>query len=123
MQTRRGLPFPGNLSRPIKKSQSPSLNISHLAFIDMDSVRAGDGDDDGDDDADDDNEDNGDVDKTGNEGECFPLAGSLNGHCLPDNDDADGDGNYHDDDGDGDGLVDGDCEDLMNLYWLSHTNH
>ena len=106
MQTRRRLPFPGNLSRPIKKSQSPSLNISHLAFIDMDNVRAGD-DDDGDDDGDD--EGGGDVDKTGNEGECFPPAGSLNGHCLSDNDDDDGDS-----------LVDGDCEDedLMNLYWL-----
>ena len=61
-----------------------------------------DNDDDDDDDDDDDNEDDeeeeekeeekdndyndGDVDKTGNEGECFPPAGSLNGQCLPDND-------------------------------------
>ena len=51
MQTRR-VPFPGNLSRPIKKSQTPSLNIFDLAFIDMDNVGAGD-DDDGDDDGDD----------------------------------------------------------------------
>ena len=36
-------------------------------------------------------EDDGDVDKTGNGGECFPLAAPLNGQCLADNDDDGGD--------------------------------
>lgn len=43
----------------------------------------------------------GDVDKTGGEGECFPLAASLNGQCLADNDDDnvdDDDDNFGDDD-------------------------
>ena len=60
-----------------------------------------------------DEEDNdGDVDKRGSEGECFPLAASLNGQCLADNDDdnVDDDDNDdnddYDDDNDDDGEVD-----------------
>ena len=50
----------------------------------------------------------GDVDKTGSEGECFPLAASLNGQCLADNDD------------DGD---DQDDEDNLNSSLWSMSSH
>ena len=45
----------------------------------------------------------GDVDKTGSEGECFPLAASINGQCLADNDDDNVDDD--DDNGNDDGEV------------------
>ena len=67
----------------------------------------------------------GDVDKTGSEGECFPLAASLNGQCLADNDDDDvddddkDDNDDNDDDNDDDGEVDYDDEDkyVLHLYF------
>ena len=73
-----------------------------------------------------DEEDNdGDVDKRGSEGECFPLAASLNGQCLADNDDDNvddddkDDNDDNDDDNDDDGEVDYDDEDkyVLHLYF------
>ena len=54
----------------------------------------------------------GDVDKTGSEGECFPLAASLNGQCLADNDDDNiDDDDDDDDDNDDDDDYDDDDDD------------